>query len=199
MFQTPPQFPTKDLQNTQLTPAITDTPFKQGSSTKFPWTTNARCRHFTVNAMGTEMKNYCVGLMLVQEFLEEFLQTSEIPDLPALTFKSGIFDTTISVKDEVLAYEPFIGTLKSFAPALSFIDTSNHADTKLSQAFSFTVKPDISIYADGTSHSCNVSIAEVLVKLKWAAVHDAFCDPPLDSKDKSSFINQTVCEDHAQG
>ncbi|KAG1720203.1 uncharacterized protein EDB91DRAFT_1257098 [Suillus paluster] len=149
--------------------------------------------------MGTEMKNYCVGLMLVQEFLEEFLQTSEIPDLPALTFKSGIFDTTISVKDEVLAYEPFIGTLKSFAPALSFIDTSNHADTKLSQAFSFTVKPDISIYADGTSHSCNVSIAEVLVKLKWAAVHDAFCDPPLDSKDKSSFINQTVCEDHAQG
>ncbi|KAG2113385.1 hypothetical protein DEU56DRAFT_761947 [Suillus clintonianus] len=189
IFQTSPKSPAKDFQNTQLTPAITDTPFKHGSSTKFPWTTNACYRNLTVNTMGAEMKDYCVGPMPVQEFLEAFLPTSKIPDLPALTFKSGAFDSTICVKNEVLAYEPFIGTMKSFAPALSFVNTSNHADTRVAKAFSFGIKPDISIYADGTSHGCDVSTAEVLVELKWATIHDAFREP-LDSK--SSCVNPTM-------
>jgi hypothetical protein len=115
MSQTPPHSPTWDLQNSQLTPVSTDTPFKQGSSTKVPWTTNARCRNFTVNAMGKEMKNHCVGPMPVQEFLEEFLPTSEIPGLLPINFKSGTFNNTVRVKDEVQAYEPFVSALKSIS------------------------------------------------------------------------------------
>ncbi|KAG1777120.1 hypothetical protein EV702DRAFT_1045519 [Suillus placidus] len=165
--QASPQSPTRDLQNTQLTPTITGTPFKQGSSTKLPWTTNAHCWNLTIDAMGAEMKDHCVGLVIVKEFLT---------NLPALTFKSGIFNNTIHVKKELQAYEPFIAAIQSFGPALSFVNTSASQDTDISATFSFTVKPDISVYADGTSHGCNVSTAEVIIKFKWDAIHDAFCD-----------------------
>lgn len=64
---------------------------------------------------------------------------------------------------------------------------------KLARSFSFAIKPDISVYADGTSHGCDVSTAEVIVKLKWAAIHNAFRDPPLDSMENtSSFVNPTM-------
>ncbi|KAG1725028.1 hypothetical protein EDB19DRAFT_1915247 [Suillus lakei] len=97
------------------------------------------------------------------------------------------------VKTEPLAYEPFISAIKSFAPALSFVNTSNHADTKVSQTFSFSFKLDISVYADETLHSCDVSTAEVIIKFKWAAFNNAFCNPPLNlNKSGFFFINQTM-------
>ncbi|KAG2112045.1 uncharacterized protein F5147DRAFT_572920 [Suillus discolor] len=83
--------------------------------------------------------------------------------------------------------------MKSFAPALSFVNSSSHPDTKLTQSFSFAIKLDISVYANRTSHGCNVSTTEILVKLKWAPIHDAFHDLPLNSMENtSSFINQTM-------
>ncbi|KAG1904970.1 uncharacterized protein F5891DRAFT_1183621 [Suillus fuscotomentosus] len=161
-----PHSPTWDLQNLQLTPVSTDTPFKQGSFTKVPCTTNARYQNFTVNAMGKEMKNHCIGLMPVWEFLKEFLPTSEIPGLLPINFKSSTFDNTVHVKDEVQPYEPFIDTMKYFASTLLFIETFNHPDMKLARSFSFTIKLDISIYADGISHGCDVSTAALIIKLK---------------------------------
>jgi hypothetical protein len=147
--QASPRSPTRDSQNTQLTPTITDTPFKQGSSTKLPWTTNARCRNLTINAMGAEMKGHCIGPMPIEEFLDNFLPTSEIPNLPTLTFRRGIFDEVIHAERELKAYEPFvslrdyhtgiaesltlmfqIGTMQSFGPALSFVNTSGSSSLR---------------------------------------------------------------------
>jgi hypothetical protein len=63
----------------------------------------------------------------------------------------------------------------------------------ISETFSFAVKPDICVYADGTTHGCHVSTAEVIVEFKWDAINVAFCDPPLSSNvDGFSFINQAM-------
>jgi hypothetical protein len=162
--------------------------------------------------MGAEMKGHCVGPMPIEEFLDKFLPTSEIQNLPTLTFRRGIFDQVIHAERELKAYEPFvslrdyhtgiaesltlmfqIGAMQSFGPALSFVNTSGSAASDISGTFSFAVKPDICVYADGTTHGCHVSTAEVIVEFKWDAINDAFCDPPLSSNvDGFSFINQTM-------
>ncbi|KAG2137104.1 uncharacterized protein EDB93DRAFT_1253720 [Suillus bovinus] len=84
---------------------LLDTPVKRGCSTMLTHTTNARHRIPTINAMGKEMQGFLVGPMDAEDFLQEFLPVTKIPDN---TFTSGAFDTTISAKDKVQAYEPFL-------------------------------------------------------------------------------------------
>jgi hypothetical protein len=69
-------------------------------------TTNARYRIPTINAMGKEMQGFLVGPMDVEDFLQEFLPDTKIPDN---AFTSGAFNTTISAPEETKAYEPFVG------------------------------------------------------------------------------------------
>ncbi|KAG1894227.1 uncharacterized protein F5891DRAFT_1195511 [Suillus fuscotomentosus] len=150
---------------------VINTPIKRESSTMLPFTTLTRCRHETIQAMGKEMKGYFVGPMPVEDFLQEFLPTCQIPDYDpsSLTSAVGAFSDMLSVRNEEHAYIPFINAIKPFAPQLSFVDT--HI---------FNIKPDICVYPDGcapSSHNCNVSTTEIIVKFKWSYSHDAFCNP----------------------
>ncbi|KAG2059227.1 hypothetical protein BDR06DRAFT_1003836 [Suillus hirtellus] len=128
--------------------------------------------------MGNEMKDYVVGPMPAKEFLQEFLLTSQIPHYDALSFTSafttGTFSSTVSAADEQRAYAPFINTMKSFAPQLSFIDSHNHADKVNCSSFIFSVKPDVCVYADTTSRGTNISMAEIIIEFKWGYCHDTF-------------------------
>ncbi|KAG1858274.1 hypothetical protein C8R48DRAFT_775223 [Suillus tomentosus] len=85
---------------------LLDTPVKRGCSTMLTHTTNAHYRIPTINAMGKEMQGFLVGPMDAKDFLQEFLPVTKIPDN---TFTSGTFDSTISSREEVQAYELFVG------------------------------------------------------------------------------------------
>ncbi|KAG0698982.1 hypothetical protein DFH29DRAFT_1002369 [Suillus ampliporus] len=128
--------------------------------------------------MGYEMKGHVVGLMPAGEFLQEFLPTSQIPNYDASSFTSafapGVFSSTLSAVNEQHAYEPFINTMKYFTPQLSFIDSHNHADMVNCSSFTFSVKPDVCIYADATSRGTDISTAEIIIEFKWDYCHDTF-------------------------
>ncbi|KAG1854333.1 hypothetical protein C8R48DRAFT_610055, partial [Suillus tomentosus] len=64
--------------------------------------------------------------------------------------------------------------MKSFAPQLSFIDSHNYADTTNCSSFTFSVKPDVCVYADPTSRGTDISTAEIIIEFKWGYCHDAF-------------------------
>ncbi|KAG1726334.1 hypothetical protein EDD22DRAFT_961450 [Suillus occidentalis] len=162
-------------------PPVGDTPIKLGSSTMLPFTTHTRFRLETVNAMGYEMKDKIVGPMPVEEFLEEFLPSSQIPDYDASSFTSaftpGMFNNTLSAVGEQNAYKPFNDTMKSFAPQLSFIDSHSNADTANCSSFTFSVKPDVCVYADPTLRGTDISKAEIIIEFKWAGYsHDSFIE-----------------------
>ncbi|KAG2086012.1 uncharacterized protein F5147DRAFT_588717, partial [Suillus discolor] len=75
-----------------------------------------------------------------------------------------------------------------FAPKLSFVNTSKHADTNNCSAFTFKVKPDLCVYVDTTSHGCDISKFEIDIKFKWNDRHDAFVKRPGVDK---SIVSQT--------
>ncbi|KAG2095105.1 uncharacterized protein F5147DRAFT_778800 [Suillus discolor] len=193
-LQTLAQSTAQDLQPVLPT---NDTPIKRSCSTMQPFTTNTRCRHTTLNAMGKEMKGCLVGPMPVEQFLEEFLPPSVIPNYEPLTFSDGTFESTLSALHEMKAYEPFIDTMSSFAPGLSFINTHNHPDTTNCKSFTFQIKPDICVYADGTSpprarqSSCDVSAAEVIIEFKWDPHHNPFYTPASGPSTTAHFISET--------
>ncbi|KAG1878998.1 hypothetical protein F4604DRAFT_1923685 [Suillus subluteus] len=174
---------------------IFDTPFKYHTSTMLPFTTHTRYRVETLNAMGYEMKDHIVGPMPVEDFLQEFLPTSQIPNYDASSFTSGfapgLFNSTLSAVDEQHAYQPFasvstsINTMRSFAPQLSFIDSHNSADMVNCSSFTFNVKPDVCVYADATSRSTDISTAEIVIEFKWGYSHDAF------REDSDNIISST--------
>jgi hypothetical protein len=59
--------------------------------------------------MGNEIRGYLVGPMPAEEFLEEFLSPTMIPDYQPLTsFSEGAFDNTVSAAQETSAYNPFV-------------------------------------------------------------------------------------------
>jgi hypothetical protein len=95
-----------------LDPDVVDTPIKRDSSTMVPFTTLTRCRLDTLNMMGKEMKGYFVGPMPVEEFLQEFFPTSQIPYYDPSSFTSAFapdkFSNVISAANEVAAYKPFV-------------------------------------------------------------------------------------------
>ncbi|KAG2094041.1 uncharacterized protein F5147DRAFT_585171 [Suillus discolor] len=151
--------------------------------------------------MGKEMKGYLVGPMPVEQFLKEFLSPSAIPDHEPLTsFSDGAFESTLSALQETKAYEPFvmqINTMSSFAPGLSFIDTHNHPDTTNCKLFTFQIKPDICVYADGAlpprarQSSCDISAAEVIIEFKWDPHHTPFYTPASGPSTTAHFISET--------
>jgi hypothetical protein len=73
--------------------------------------------------------------------------------------------------------------MASFAPGLSFIDTHSKADTTNCKSFTFKIKPDICVYADGAlpphprQSSCDISAAEVVIEFKWGFHHSPFYIP----------------------
>ncbi|KAG0697706.1 hypothetical protein DFH29DRAFT_811311 [Suillus ampliporus] len=85
-----------------------------------------------------------------------------------------------------------IDAIQPFAPQLSFVNTSKHADMKNCSSFTFNVKLDICVYANGTSHGCDISKSEVIIEFKWSDVHDAFSkhpgvDKPIVSQTDNGF------------
>ncbi|KAG0695100.1 hypothetical protein DFH29DRAFT_787732, partial [Suillus ampliporus] len=79
-----------------------------------------------------------------------------------------------------------------FAPQLLFVNTSKHADMKNCSSFTFNVKPDVCVYADGTSHGCDISKSEVIIEFKWTNAHDALnknprVDQPIVSQTNKGF------------
>ncbi|KAG1762982.1 hypothetical protein EDD22DRAFT_846735 [Suillus occidentalis] len=167
-----------------VTPAAPlDTPIKRDSSTLLPFTTLTRCRIDTLNAMGKEMQEHVVGPMPVENFLDEFLPNPEGYDTSdfASRFASASNDEVFnlqSIRKEEESYKPFIDAMGPFAPQLSFVNTSKHPDSKNCSSFTFNVMPDVCVYADGTSHGCDVSKAEVIIEFKWGDAHDAFSKNP---------------------
>ncbi|KAG2738942.1 hypothetical protein P692DRAFT_20882176, partial [Suillus brevipes Sb2] len=189
--------PPAEQKTPELPPQIlappNDTPIKRTCATMQPFTTNTRCRDTTINAMGNEIRGYLVGPMPAEEFLEEFLSPTTIPDYQPLTsFSEGAFDSTVSAAQETSAYNPFINTMESFAPGLSFIDTHSNADKINCKAFSFQIKPDVCVYADGIPRdrqsSCDISTTEVVVEFKCEPHHNPFYTPADGS---SRFISET--------
>ncbi|KAG2088560.1 uncharacterized protein F5147DRAFT_658678 [Suillus discolor] len=193
--QTPTRSTAQDLQPGLL---VDDTPVKRSCSTMQPYTTNTRCRDTTLNAMGNEIRGHLVGPMPVEQFLEEFLPPSTIPDYQPLTsFSDGAFESTLSAAHETKAYEPFINTMTSFAPGLSFIDTHSNADTTNCKLFPFHVKPDICVYANESpppragQPPCDISATEVVIEFKWEPHHNPFYTPANGPGPTSHFISET--------
>ncbi|KAG2746053.1 hypothetical protein P692DRAFT_20678448, partial [Suillus brevipes Sb2] len=143
--------------------------------------------------MGREMKDRIVGPMAVGNFLDEFLpnpkdyDSSDFASRFASASNAGVFDLQ-SVKAENGLYKPFINAMQPFAPQLSFVNSSGHADLTNCSSFSFNVKPDVCVYADATSHGCDISKFEVSIEFKWQDAHDAFIKCPEVDK---SFVSQT--------
>lgn len=105
--------PPAEQKTPELPPQIlappNDTPIKRTCATMQPFTTNTRCRDTTLNAMGNEIRGYLVGPMPAEEFLEEFLSPTTIPDYQPLTsFSEGAFTSTVSAALETEAYNPFV-------------------------------------------------------------------------------------------
>ncbi|KAG1866120.1 hypothetical protein F4604DRAFT_1928133 [Suillus subluteus] len=176
-------------------PLLLDTPIKRDSSTLLPFTTLARCQIDTLNAMGKEMKGHVVGPMPVEEFLDEFLPHPKNHDpldftsLFTSASQAEVFNMH-SVRKEEDSYNLFINGIQPFAPQLSFVNTSNNADTKNCSSFTFNIKPDVCVYADGTSHGCDISKFELSIEFKWNDAHDAFSrdvDKPIVSQTEKGF------------
>ncbi|KAG1822761.1 uncharacterized protein BJ212DRAFT_1263384 [Suillus subaureus] len=54
--------------------------------------------------------------------------------------------------------------------------------------FTFNVKLDVCVYANGTSHGCDISKSEVIIEFKWTDGHDAFSKNPAVNK---PIVSQT--------
>ncbi|KAG1797469.1 uncharacterized protein HD556DRAFT_1441030 [Suillus plorans] len=162
-----------------LATPIVNTPIKRDSSTRLPFTTLARCRVDTLNSMGKEMQNYVIGPMPVEKFLNKFLPNPEDYDTSDFASASNaeVFDMQ-SIKKEEDSYDRFINGIRPFAPQLSFVNSSKHADTNNCSSFTFNVKLDVCVYANGTSHGCDISKFEVNIEFKWNDIHDAFRKHP---------------------
>ncbi|KAG1853458.1 hypothetical protein DFJ58DRAFT_660885 [Suillus subalutaceus] len=87
--------------------------------------------------------------------------------------------------------------MASFAPSLSFIDTHSKADTTNCKSFTFQVKLDVCVYADGPlpprarQSSCDISAAEVVIEFKWEPHHNPFHTPANGSSHKVHFVSET--------
>jgi hypothetical protein len=87
--------------------------------------------------------------------------------------------------------------MASFAPGLSFIDTHSKADTTNCKSFTFEIKPDICVYADGAlpphprQSSCDISAAEVVIEFKWGFHHSPFYIPANGSSPAAHFVSET--------
>ncbi|KAG1767305.1 hypothetical protein EV702DRAFT_1050408 [Suillus placidus] len=147
--------------------------------------------------MGKEMQAHVVGPMSVENFLDEFLpnpedyDTSDFASRFASASNAEVFNMQ-SIRKEEDAYEPFIDAIRPFAPQLLFVNTSKHADMKNCSSFTFNVNTDVCVYADGTSHGCDISKSEVIIEFKWTDAHDAFSkhprvDQPLVSQTDKGF------------
>ncbi|KAG1802899.1 uncharacterized protein HD556DRAFT_1304139 [Suillus plorans] len=151
----------------------------------------------TLNSMGKEMQDYIVGPMPVKNFLDKFLPNPKDYDISDFTSRfasasdAAAFNVQ-SIKKEEDSYEPFINAMRPFAPQLTFVNTSKHADTKNCSSFTFNVKPDVCVYADGTSHGCDIFKTEIHIEFKWNDAHDAFSkhpevDDPIVSQTDKGF------------
>ncbi|KAG2107656.1 uncharacterized protein F5147DRAFT_774104 [Suillus discolor] len=150
--------------------------------------------------MGKGMQNYVVDPMPVENFLNKFLpnpedyDTSDFASHFASASNAEVFDMQ-SIKKEEDSYDRFmsnsalmifrsltvllqINGIRPFAPQLLFVNSSKHADTNNCSSFTFNVKPDVCVYADGTLHGCNISKFKVNIEFKWNDVHDAFRKHP---------------------
>lgn len=86
------------------------TPIKHGTSTLLKFTTNHRYRVKEMTDMGNEMKDYVVGPMPADEFLDEFLPLNAInTSRRAQVYQQGCFKPVVSCEIETAAYEPFVG------------------------------------------------------------------------------------------
>ncbi|KAG0697712.1 hypothetical protein DFH29DRAFT_878517 [Suillus ampliporus] len=124
--------------------------------------------------MGKEMRDHIIGPMPVEEFLDEFLLNPSNHD-PS--------DFTSASNAEINGIQPF-------TPQLSFVNTSNHANTKNCSLFTFNIKLDVCVYTDGTSHGCDISKFKLNIEFKWNDADNAFSkdvDKPIVSQTEKGF------------
>ena len=68
--------------------------------------------------MGQEMKNFLVGPMPIDKFLEEFFPISKIQNYQAPLFEQNCYDETVSCRTESAAYIPFVSAMYPHCPFL---------------------------------------------------------------------------------
>lgn len=125
-------------------------------------------------------------------FLDASLPTTSIPQYKPLknrSFKAGhTFNKILTAENEFGMYDPFIKSMKKFAPRLHFVDT--HAQPDKRNGFPFDIKPDISIYHGSHSvEGCDLSLLDMHVEFKtkndpFASPHDN--DEENEGKDNPS-------------
>ena len=108
---TPPSQPTLLLP--QATPIRADT------STTLSFTTNQKYHIKSCTAMAEKMKRYLVGLMPVQQFIDDFFPLSKIGRLARSRFKPGCYSKTVEVATEMQVYTPFVSPILKNHPLLS--------------------------------------------------------------------------------
>lgn len=85
------------------------TPVKIGISTTNPFTTNQKYCIESCSAMADEIRDYLVGPMPAEEFLNDFFPISDLPGLNQVPiFKPGFYDSTINVDRETRAYKQLV-------------------------------------------------------------------------------------------
>lgn len=85
---------------------IHDTPVKLTSSSTLPFTTHSKFRIDAHETLAQEMKDYLVGPMPIDSFLDDFF-----PKLPGhIDQGTHKYPETVACHQETLAYIPFVST-----------------------------------------------------------------------------------------
>ncbi|KAG1823059.1 hypothetical protein EV424DRAFT_1538710 [Suillus variegatus] len=189
-----------------------DTPIKRDSSTLLPFTTLSRFRADTLNSMGREIQDHVIGPMPVEDFLEKFLPNpkdydpSDFVSRFASASNAEVFNMQSITKEED-SYQPFVSdpcgnhdieilnsltTDYRHATLRSPIIVCEQFQTcRLEELFIIHIQCQagrVCIYADGTSHGCDISKFEVHIEFKWNDAHDACIKHPGVNQ---SIVSQT--------
>lgn len=107
---TPPKAP--QLSRDTSTLRNSDTLIKRGSATTLPFTTHSKFCIDSYHVLGKEIKDYLVGPMPVNEFLDTFFPLAKIDKLPCSQAKDRkLYQKTAASQNELLAYIPFVHTI----------------------------------------------------------------------------------------
>jgi len=111
--QCPHHLPQAEMPETQPLVSLT-TPIKHKSALERLFSTYTHFRHPTLNAIGQEIMGSIVGPMPVDEFLDNFLPVSRIPNYSSTMtqFKGGeSFCRTVGATAEYGMYQPFVSVV----------------------------------------------------------------------------------------
>jgi hypothetical protein len=165
--------------------------------------------------MAEEMKKYIVGPMPVEQFLDDFFPTKDIPRYDTRKrFRPGCYDSTVKAASESESYEPFVSPSKDFCFIflttiatykiatskqyinnydLKFVNSSSSPDCNQRSLLPFKIKPDISIYPPTTAGNVatDSALVEMFIEFKWYPSDDPFGDVRVSDSNGRSFLRDT--------